>query len=225
MRQRGLLLPQVASEYRLCRQGGEELLAEVHASVLRDDVGEPSGLTIVTRDVTERKRLEQELTYQAFHDTLTGLANRALFQDRFEQTMEAARRNGEPFALLLLDLNRFKEVNDLFGHHCGDLLLREVGRRLQQGLRASDTVARLGGDEFAVLLPATDERGANIAAAAIVAEFERPFSLEEHTVEVGTSVGIVVYPEHGDELDTLLRHADTSMYAAKRTNTRRTRYR
>ena len=122
-----------------------------------------------------------------------------------------------PLTLLLLDLDRFKEVNDTLGHHHGDLLLRQVAERLCATLRDSDTIARLGGDEFAVLLPATDEVGARAAADKVVAALALPFDLEAVSVHVGASVGIALAPDHGQDVDTLLRHADVAMYVAKRT--------
>ncbi len=174
------------------------------------------GVIVNGRDNTARKAAEEALRYAALHDALTGLSNRTLLQDRLDQAINAARRDGRTLAFLLLDLDRFKEVNDSFGHYHGDLLLRQVGPRLRDALRASDTVARLGGDEFAALLPATDEAGAVATAREILAALDAPFAVEGEQFHVGASVGIALYPEHGDDAPTLLRRADIAMYLAKR---------
>ena len=174
------------------------------------------GVIINGRDNTARKAAEEALRHAALHDALTGLPNRTLLQDRLDQAISAARRDGLSLAFLLLDLDHFKEVNDSFGHYHGDLLLRQVGPRLRDALRASDTVARLGGDEFAALLPASDEVGAVDAAHKILAALDAPFAVEGEQFHVGASVGIALYPEHGDDAPTLLRRADIAMYLAKR---------
>ena len=176
---------------------------------------------VLAQDITERQRMEEELRHQALHDALTGLPNRALLQDRLNQALRTASRlpsrgTPGPLALLLLDLDRFKEVNDTLGHHRGDLLLRHVAERLCATLRDSDTVARLGGDEFAVLLPATDHTGAHAAAEKIAAALALPFDVENLPLHVGVSIGIALAPAHGEDAETLLRHADVAMYIAKR---------
>ena len=159
---------------------------------------------------------EARISELAFRDQLTGLPNRALFNDRLEQAIRAAKREGEGFSVLLLDLDRFKEVNDILGHQVGDLLLQEIGRRLETTLmREADAVARLGGDEFAVLLPATDARGAQVIARRLLDSLEQPIELEQQKVTPGGSIGVASYPEHGEEASTLLRHADLAMYVAK----------
>jgi len=142
-----------------------------------------------------------------------------LLRDRLTQALSAAQRHDSPLALLLLDLDRFKEVNDTFGHQQGDLLLCEVGRRLRGALRASDTLARLGGDEFAVLLPDTDADGAEATAEKLRAALEPPILVERQPVAVGASVGIALCPDHGADASTLLRHADVAMYTAKQAGT------
>src|SRR5262249_36199701 len=156
---------------------------------------------------------EETLEHQALHDPLTDFPNRSFLLARLEelrgQTDETAVA---PFALLLLDLDRFKEINDTFGHQYGDLLLREVGQRLRDCLRAEDTIARLGGDEFGVLLPGASTDGATRAARTIVEALRQPIALEGQELEVGASLGIVVSPEHGTDPDTLLRRADVAMY-------------
>jgi diguanylate cyclase (GGDEF)-like protein/PAS domain S-box-containing protein len=171
----------------------------------------------ILRDISQRKAQHAELEHMALHDSLTGLPNRSLLNDRIEQTINAAKRSDEAMAVLLLDLDRFKEVNDTLGHLVGDRLLTMVGPRLRQPLRDSDTVARLGGDEFAILLPGpTDIPAACGIAERIVEAFREPFLMDDMSLEVGISIGVALYPEHGEAADQLLQHADAAMYAAKR---------
>jgi diguanylate cyclase (GGDEF)-like protein/PAS domain S-box-containing protein len=171
----------------------------------------------ILRDISQRKAQHAELERMALHDSLTGLPNRSLLNDRIEQTINAAKRSGEAMAVLLLDLDRFKEVNDTLGHLVGDRLLTMVGPRLRQPLRDSDTVARLGGDEFAILLLGpTDIPAACGIAERIVEAFREPFAVDDMALEVGISIGVALYPEHGETADLLLQHADAAMYAAKR---------
>jgi diguanylate cyclase (GGDEF)-like protein/PAS domain S-box-containing protein len=180
-------------------------------------MGQDDGRFVVSvRDITERKQAAATLEHQAFHDALTGLPNRLLLHDRLSQAILSASRDQAPLALLIMDLDRFKEVNDTLGHHYGDLLLREVGVRLRGILREADTAARLGGDEFAVLLPRADAIEAEAAARRLLGALELPFMVDGHPVEVGGSIGIAVYPTHGADPGTLLRRADVAMYVAKR---------
>jgi diguanylate cyclase (GGDEF)-like protein/PAS domain S-box-containing protein len=168
------------------------------------------------RDITQRKVEQAELERLALHDALTGLPNRTLLNDRIDHAVSAARRSGEAMAVLLLDLDRFKDVNDALGHQVGDLLLTEVGPRLRQPLRDTDTVARLGGDEFAILLPGpTDVPAACRIAERIVEAFRRPFAIDGLSLEVGISIGVALYPDHGATAEQLLQHADAAMYTAK----------
>ena len=153
---------------------------------------------------------------QALHDALTGLPNRALMSDRIEQAIHVMSRNTQPMTVLLLDLDRFKEVNDALGHAVGDQLLQHVGQRLKSVLRDSDTVARLGGDEFAIVAPNADVAHGAEFAGKIIDILSEAFSIESQDLYVGVSIGIAVYPQHGDDADTLLRHADVAMYDAKR---------
>jgi diguanylate cyclase len=166
---------------------------------------------------TERQADENQ--HQALHDGLTGLPNRTLLHDRTAQTIHQADRELVPAGLLLLDLDRFKEVNDTLGHHYGDQLLVQVGQRLQAALRQVDTVARLGGDEFAVLLPRVETgEGAVAVARKLQAALQEPFLLEGLSLEVEASIGLAIYPEHGNDPDELLQHADIAMYVAKETH-------
>ena len=159
---------------------------------------------------------EKENLRLAFEDHLTGLPNRAMFYDRLKQSLMVAKRNGHPLSVMVLDLDRFKYVNDTLGHPTGDLVLREVAARLRRSLRESDTVARLGGDEFAILMPSGDPERANTVVRKIMRALETPITVDGQAMDVGTSIGIVHFPDHGEDADTLLRHADVSMYSAKR---------
>jgi diguanylate cyclase (GGDEF)-like protein len=169
------------------------------------------------RRVTRRLRRQvEEIEHQAMHDNLTGLPNRVLFRDRVQQALHGATRNSVEVAVMFLDLDRFKEVNDTLGHESGDVLLREVGQRLAQSLRAGDTIARLGGDEFGVLASGLDGvDDAILIARKLRRAVEWPFTLRGLTLEVEASIGIAMFPEHGTDVDTLLRHADVAMYQSK----------
>jgi diguanylate cyclase len=174
---------------------------------------------LVWRFQRARSQAAGRFAHQALHDPLTGLPNRILLRDRTGQAIRQSDRDLVPAALLLLDLDRFKEVNDTLGHHYGDQLLIQVSQRLQAALRKVDTVARLGGDEFAVLLPkVTTTEGAIAVARKLQAAFEEPFTLEEVNLEVEASIGLALYPEHGSDPDELLQRADIAMYAAKDTH-------
>ena len=203
-------------EYRMARRDGSVFPAEVSASVLRDADGKPRAFVAVARDITERKQAEATLEHRALHDSLTELPNRVLLHERLQQAILVAHRDRNPLALLVMDLNHFKEINDTFGHHVGDLVLKQLAHRLRATLRESDTVARLSGDEFAMLLPNTDTRGASLSARKVLQALDQPFFLEGYRLEVGASIGIAFFPEHGKDVDTLLHRADVAMYAAKR---------
>jgi diguanylate cyclase len=168
----------------------------------------------------QRRLLRQAAasSHQALHDSLTGLPNRELFADRVGQAIRAADRELQPAALLLLDLDRFKDVNDTLGHHHGDQLLCEVGTRLEAALRQVDTVARLGGDEFAVLVPGATAEGAAAVADKLRTALHAPLTLDGVTLDLDASIGIAVYPDHGNDTAELLQHADVAMYSAKQTH-------
>ena len=172
--------------------------------------------TGIVRDITERKRAEDQLTYQATHDLLTGLPNRTLLQRHMEQAIASSRDQDASFALLLLDLDRFKEINDTFGHHYGDTILQQVSPHLLGAVRESDTVARLGGDEFGICLPCADRATANQIAERILASLKQPILVDGLAFDASISIGIALYPEHGQDIVTLMQRADVAMYKAKR---------
>jgi diguanylate cyclase len=203
------------SEIMLRRSDGD--LVQIEATTMPITYKGRAAIQAVLRDVTERKRAEAALAHQASHDALTGLPNRVLLLDRLQHAIAAAQRDGTSLGLLLMDLNRFKEVNDALGHHAGDLLLQQVGTRLRGALRPTDTIARLGGDEFAIILPATDKVGVVAMVNSLQNRLHAPFSVEGQPVAMAASIGMALSPEHGLEGDTLMRHADVAMYLAKRT--------
>jgi diguanylate cyclase (GGDEF)-like protein len=171
---------------------------------------------IVAGASTRLRRQAAENEHLALHDPLTDLPNRSLFHDRAQQAILGSRRDQTGVALMILDLDRFKEVNDTLGHHNGDLLLQEIGARLRSGLRESDSVARLGGDEFGLLLPNVADGGeALMLGERVRSVLRRPFTLEGVTLDVEASVGVAIYPEHGEDVDSLLQRADVAMYLAK----------
>lgn len=175
--------------------------------------------TAIMRDISKRKSVEEIMRHLAHHDQLTDLPNRILFADRLHLALSKAKRDNEKIALMFLDLDKFKSINDALGHGVGDLLLKEVATRLQASLRESDTAARLGGDEFVVLLPEVEsEKDALQVAQKIVHAIEKPFKIDRHILDVTCSIGIALYPDHGADEDDLIRKADAAMYEAKRTD-------
>lgn len=206
------------SKLRGLREEGEVLVAlndgkmySVRTTILANGCS----LKIVT-DATERQRLQNSLSYQAFHDALTGLPNRAMFNREFAHRLEEARADASELTVMILDIDRFKEVNDSFGHDAGDKLLIEVARRLEAVIRQGDLVARLGGDEFAILLRGASGRSdPAILADRILKAISQPFSLADVSLISGTSIGYATFPEDGAEPDGLLRHADQALYFAK----------
>lgn len=172
----------------------------------------------IMRDITERKEHQAEVEYQALHDALTNLPNRALLADRLQQAIMTAKRESRAIALLIMDLDHFKDINDTLGHHHGDIVLQKVAHRMLAVLRKSDTVARLGGDEFAILLPAADLEHAIDLSEKLLNVLEDPIEIDEYSFLIGGSIGIALFPEHGVDGSTLMRRADVAMYVAKREN-------
>jgi diguanylate cyclase (GGDEF)-like protein len=163
----------------------------------------------------ERRRAEQRLLHLAYHDALTDLPNRSLLFERLQQAVLGVQRDTQPLTLLVMDLDRFKEINDTLGHHAGDCVLQIVAARLRELLRGTDTVARLGGDEFALMLRFTDIEGAMLASRKILKHLERPMVIDGHHLTVHASIGIAHYPSHGSTAEALLQKADVAMYLAK----------
>lgn len=182
----------------------------------RDGDGNVLGVIGLIRDVTERKSAEQQIEYQAYHDALTGLANRRLFQEHLSLAVALAQRRNALVAVLFLDLDQFKVINDSLGHSIGDELLREVARRLKAAVREGDTVARVGGDEFTIVLQELSRPdGAAVVAQNVLRSIAQPMDILGHRLYVTTSIGITLFPDDGDDAETLLRNADTAMYRAK----------
>jgi diguanylate cyclase (GGDEF)-like protein/PAS domain S-box-containing protein len=203
-------------EHRIILPNGTVSWVETRARAILDDQGKLLRFDGVTIDINERKAYEARIGYLADHDALTGLANRNLLGDRLTQAMAHARRSGELLALLYLDLDRFKGINDSFGHEFGDELLLDVSNRLKTVVRDGDTVARHGGDEFILLLTAIQQpRDALAVAHKIFEAFSEPFTVRDHEVFVGMSIGATIYPDDGDDTVVLLRNADTAMNRAK----------
>jgi len=178
--------------------------------------GQPELLARAIRYSIERKRAEERLTYLAQYDQLTGLVNRTLFRDRLVQAMARSKRLQQPLGLMLLDLDRFKQVNDTMGHDVGDHLLKAVADRLKDCVREVDTVARMGGDEFTIILEGLScEQDITIIARRITESLAEPFLIEKDRASIGVSIGITVYPSDDHAIDELLKHADAAMYKAK----------
>jgi diguanylate cyclase (GGDEF)-like protein len=170
----------------------------------------------VARDVTDRKRAEAMVEYQAYHDLLTGLPNRVLFSDRVSTSITHAKRNNKMLAVMFIDLDRFKYVNDTQGHIIGDELLRVVAKRIKSVLRETDTVARIGGDEFLVLLPVIANRSdAEKVAGKILDQIRKPISINQNEFNITASIGVSIFPEHGKSLEALAKNADIAMYSVK----------
>ena len=203
------------TDVHVLRHDGDRIALEISARMIHEG-GVPIGIQAIARDVTERRRFESLLRHQALYDGLTGLPNREYLHESLAASVSEARESGGTVALLLLDLDGFKEVNDTFGHQHGDLLLEQIARRLEPIARGYGLVARLGGDEFALVIPGGEAVGAELIAARIVDDLDEPITLLGRAVRVGTSVGIALYPEHGEEAGELLRRADIAMYQAKR---------
>jgi diguanylate cyclase (GGDEF)-like protein/PAS domain S-box-containing protein len=200
--------------FRMVNRYGEWRCLEAHVTDLRSD-RRIRGVVLNARDTTDRVRLEEELTHQAYHDGLTGLANRALFRDRLDQALARSARSGEVLALLLVDLDGFKQVNDSLGHDAGDELLRQVAERFAETVRPSDTVARFGGDEFGLLLDGAGESRARAVARRLLERLSEPMRVAGRELALGGSIGIVAHVGGAGDSDELIRNADVAMYAAK----------
>lgn len=219
----------VHNDHRIIMHDGAERIVHIQArAVLAEDGRTLAGLMATVQDITERKRLEEHVHHLAYYDSLTGLPNRLLFRDRAQQALAYTRRQLTPLAIFFLDIDRFKFINDTYGHTAGDLLLKQIAERLTEVTRASDSVARpaadeienavarLGGDEFTILLTGLRQaEHATAVARRILAALATPFSLEGREVYVTGSIGIALSPEDGETVEELLKNADTAMYQAK----------
>jgi diguanylate cyclase (GGDEF)-like protein/PAS domain S-box-containing protein len=209
-------------EYRIVTADRGEVWVRDEATLVRDADGTSRYWQGVLADVTQRRAAEEQVAYLAYHDELTGLPNRAMFRELLDLAVARARRNNAAVAVLFLDLDEFKAVNDTLGHGAGDLVLREVGGRLREAVREVDTVARRGGDEFLVLLPDLEAEGDGAVEAALsVADrihgaLEQPFPVDEREFRLGASIGASVYPDLAGDVAELLRQADAAMYRSKR---------
>jgi diguanylate cyclase (GGDEF)-like protein/PAS domain S-box-containing protein len=208
------LVEKGSSETSISDGSGRERFLEIVASSL-GKAAQVSGYVLVIRDITERKGLEEELRHRALHDELTGLPNRTLLKEHLDQLLALRHRRKDGLTLLLIDLDRFKEINDTFGHEAGDTLLSVIAERLRRSLRESDLVARLGGDEFAVVLPGCGATDALEVAATLRGALCADVDVRNQAVCVTASIGVAISPLHGRDAGTLLRHADVALYLAK----------
>ncbi|MHB8743402.1 MAG: putative bifunctional diguanylate cyclase/phosphodiesterase [Sulfuricaulis sp.] len=207
------------SEHRLRRQDGTYVWIHARASAQRDSNGEAVRMVGSITDISDRKAQELAMRNLALHDTLTRLPNRLLLNDRLRQAILVGLREKRSFGLIVMDLDRFKEINDSLGHHVGDQVLQYVSLCTRTCLRESDTVARMGGDEFAVLLAtASSQDGAVAVARKIIKAVSEPFEIDGRHIEIGSSLGIAMFPEHGENPEVLLRLADVAMYKAKQSH-------
>jgi diguanylate cyclase (GGDEF)-like protein/PAS domain S-box-containing protein len=196
--------------------GVTQVFMTVKIPLMHED-GSIHALCGISTDISERKDIEEHMQHMAQYDALTHLPNRALFNDRLQQAIAAAQRNKAHLALMFIDLDKFKPVNDTYGHGVGDLLLKEVALRIQDCLRESDTAARIGGDEFVILLPAIEtQQDAGKVGEKILHALNQPFALAGHTLQISASIGVAVYPEHGKDEKLLVKSADIAMYHAKK---------
>lgn len=202
-------------EIKLEREG-EPRIYGVHFTPILRGQGKKSGHVVVFHDITEHKHNEEAIERIAFYDQLTGLANRVLLADRAEMALSAAARHKRMLAIMVIDVDRFKEVNDNLGHAAGDMVLKEIALRLTEAVRKVDTVSRLGGDEFIILLPEiSHEETLNSVAQRIMESTHRPYHIAEQEINLTISMGVSTYPKDGDTLDQLVRNADMAMYHVK----------
>ncbi len=213
------------NEYRMLARDGREVWIASRGKTIADAAGRPTRMVGVSQDITERKRREAEDRFLAHHDSLTGLPNRRLLDDRLRQALHLAQRRDSRVAVMLVDLDDFKQVNDRFGHNGGDAALREVARRLAGCMRKSDTLARQGGDEFVVVISElTGEADCDVVAGKILRSLGTPVQIEGVDTRLGASIGVSLYPADARDGEALLRNADAAMYRAKHSGGNRYRY-
>lgn len=208
--------PSRGVEIEVIKKDGTMIVVEISVSLILDSRGHELGFRNLMRDVTGRKKSEETIRQLAYHDALTGLPNRLLFTDRLNMAITRAKRNRQYLAVMMLDLDYFKDINDTLGHHMGDRLLQAVSARLTELLRKGDTIARMGGDEFLILLPEINNVGVTTTITQkIVESFQSPFTIDDRKLHITTSIGIAIYPDASDDVETLIKHADIAMYSAK----------
>ncbi len=206
----------VRGEFVNKAKDGRLLPIDGSANPIFDNNGIIIGFLAIQRDISDRKKVEQHLDYLAYHDSLTELPNRLLFNDRLSQAVAQANRYKRIVAVMLLDLDGFKEINDTLGHNSGDLLLQAVAKRLISYLRKVDTVSRFGGDEFAFIISEIiSVQGAERVASKILASFSHPFMINGRELNIRASLGVSLYPDHGDNVEDLVKNADIALYHAK----------
>ena len=203
-------------EHRLRKKSGEYMWGLLRARARHNQGGEPTRLAGSLTDITERKQFVNKIHHQALHDTLTGLPNRALLEDRLQNALNVAQRHSNDVTVLMMDLDRFKEINDTLGHPVGDALLKEVAQRIQSVIRNDDTLSRFGGDEFVMVLPQTSTEQAMVVISKIMSAFQSHFCLDGNDLIVQGSIGAAVFPKDGTDAETLIKRADVAMYIAKR---------
>ena len=203
-------------DWEINTRQGEKKNVELSVTLVRDGHGKPQGFRGMISDITVRHKMDEAIRQQAFYDYLTGLPNRALYYDRLHMAIKRAKRDKKMIAVIILDLDRFKEVNDQWGHATGDALLKAVAQRLQAIVRDTDTVARYGGDEFTFILPSISQKeDALLITRKIVKAFKEPFESDACKLAVTSSLGMAIYPTHSNDIDDLMKKADTAMYRAK----------
>jgi len=202
-------------DWHHCLPLGRELYFDCHFIPVFNDRNDVEAVVKTSRDITERKQTEDRAWQNANFDSLTGLPNRRLFLDRLEQNLLEAERKGSSFAVLFIDLDRFKQANDQLGHESGDRLLAQVAERISTKVRAMDTVARLGGDEFTLILKETGREGAKEAGKTLLSSLEQAFDVDSHQVHISGSIGLTIFPDDGRDADKLMHNADQAMYTAK----------
>jgi diguanylate cyclase (GGDEF)-like protein/PAS domain S-box-containing protein len=199
------------------KKNGDLYWEDASISPIKNEEGFITHFVGVKEDITERKQKEETMRQLAYHDPLTGLPNRLLFKDRLTIALAQANRNRQKLAVMLLDLDHFKDVNDTLGHSVGDQLLQAVGKRLSGLLRKNDTVARMGGDEFLLLLPEIKKlEDPSIIAKRVIGTVRKPYVINGYKLRITASIGVAVYPHDGQDDDSLMNHADNGMYWAKK---------
>jgi diguanylate cyclase (GGDEF)-like protein/PAS domain S-box-containing protein len=208
--------PSKGFDWQIIRKDGGEGFVEASVTLQKDLSGKPTGFKGMIRDITERKRTEQQINYMATHDVLTGLPNRLMFNQLLNQAIRSAQRHKRQLAVLFIDLDRFKTINDSLGHEAGDRLLKEIGKRFKRSLRADDVIGRMGGDEFVILIEEVNELNqVALVAHKILSSTIKPMVLTGEECRITASIGISIYPKDGLDEQSLMKNADIAMYFAK----------